>query len=315
MDNEYTDIETESNEEGFDPAKMPKGRADKPEKSGEETPPSESATEGTGEDTLPKKKSTKSEKVIKSLKKQIKELSSKVAEVEKGKPPVIDKKVEKPEEKKLVKPDPEKFEDHDKYIEALTDYKAEIKFKEFEEKQAKRQKDDAEAAKQDAQKNSWAKKVDASKAKYKDFDKYAYRDDVPFNPAIAQAAYESDIGADVIYYLGKNPEKAKELADLASKSPIEALKRFGVIEKRVRFLEKKAAEVKAGKGKEGEGETQVTEKPEEKKPQTTYKKKPKPASTTKGQSGRNAPKTWDSKDADIDDDGWRDQRDKTRKIA
>jgi hypothetical protein len=76
------------------------------------------------------------------------------------------------------------------------------------------------------------KKISDGRAKYEDFDDVALSNSVPITPAMAEAIAESDIGADLAYFLGNNPSEA---AKIASMSPVSALRALGRIEAKLDF--------------------------------------------------------------------------------
>ena len=111
---------------------------------------------------------------------------------------------------------PEQFDSYDDYAEALAERKA-------EELLAKR-----EAAKQQqALLEQYHDREETARDKYDDFDQVAYNPNLPVTEYMAQSIQASDIGPDVLYWLGSNPKEADRISRL---SPILQAKEIGKIE-------------------------------------------------------------------------------------
>ena len=74
----------------------------------------------------------------------------------------------------------------------------------------------------------WAEQVAEAKTKYADFEQVAFS--APISDKVSQMIASSDAGADVAYYLGQNPEIARQLSNI---HPIEAARELGRIEARL----------------------------------------------------------------------------------
>jgi len=80
---------------------------------------------------------------------------------------------------------------------------------------------------------------------YEDFDnkvKVLFSDEFPSNRAMAEAIVDSDFSKDILYYYGKNPEKAKEIALM---NPIKAVKEVAALE--ARFKARKSKNITGAK--------------------------------------------------------------------
>lgn len=111
---------------------------------------------------------------------------------------------------------PEQFGSYEDYAEALAERKA-------EELLARR-----DAARQQAELlNSYHDREEQARDKYDDFEQVAYNPNLPVTEVMAQSIQSSDIGPDVLYYLGSNPKEADRIARL---SPILQAKEIGKIE-------------------------------------------------------------------------------------
>lgn len=113
-------------------------------------------------------------------------------------------------------PPQEHFDSPEAYAEALAERKA-------EELLAKR-----EAAKQQtALLEQYQTKEEEARDKYDDFEQVAYNPNLPVTDVMAQTIQASEIGPDVIYYLGSNPKEAQRIAQMP---PFLQAKEIGRIE-------------------------------------------------------------------------------------
>ena len=112
--------------------------------------------------------------------------------------------------------DPNDFETAQQYAEALAEQKA-------RELLAQR-----EAARQQAEiVESYRDREEEAREKYDDFEQVAYNPSLPVSETMAQAIQASDIGPEVIYYLGSNPKEAGRISKLP---PVLQAKEIGKIE-------------------------------------------------------------------------------------
>lgn len=112
------------------------------------------------------------------------------------------------------KPSPDDFTDYSDYQEALTDWKVEEKLKSIEqqkeqEKVRVRQQSEAERTSERQQ-----ELIDAGERKYEDFEDVVKSDKHNYSQAAYLSILESDVSADIVYYLAKNQDEAKRIADL-----------------------------------------------------------------------------------------------------
>lgn len=111
---------------------------------------------------------------------------------------------------------PENFETYEAYADALAERKA-------EELLAKR-----EAAKQQQSLlEQYHDREEAVRDKYDDFDQVAYNPNLPVTEYMAKSIQASDVGPEVLYWLGSNPKEASRIARL---DPILQAKEIGKIE-------------------------------------------------------------------------------------
>jgi len=129
-----------------------------------------------------------------------------------------------------AKPIPEQFTKTEDYVEALADWKAEQVFtKKIGEFQAKT-REQYQRQQQEQVAATYLERVTVAKEKYSDFDQVAYNPSLPITDAMAETIQHSDVGAEVHYYLGKNPAEAKRIASL---SPFLQAKEIGRLEAKI----------------------------------------------------------------------------------
>ncbi len=129
----------------------------------------------------------------------------------------------------------ENYESYEDFVSAISEYKAEQKFAELTRKQQMEVE-----SKEFAKKNeSFGKQQDEARKKYSDYDAVALAANVPISPVVGQLIMESDKGADIAYYLGKNPDIALNLSKMPA---VSAAKEIGRLE--VKFAEQKAPPAK-----------------------------------------------------------------------
>lgn len=108
----------------------------------------------------------------------------------------------------------EQYNSIEEYLDALADHKASQKFdhlaKEREAKESQtRQQQEVEKLHE-----SYTKQTEQARQAYEDFDDVVQDPDLPISQAMAEAIMRSTNGADVAYYLGKNPDQAARIASL-----------------------------------------------------------------------------------------------------
>lgn len=122
------------------------------------------------------------------------------------------------------KPKPDAFDTHAEYVEALTDWKTDQKFKERDQKAEKTRLE----TEQTRQVTTYQQKAKAFLEKNPDFDEVVA--DLTVSPVVVGIIQSSDIGPEIAYELGKNPEEAKRIAML---SPLQAALELGAIKSRI----------------------------------------------------------------------------------
>jgi hypothetical protein len=140
---------------------------------------------------------------------------------------VTQKAPEKAQEQRKGEPDPNQFTDYGEYLKAQARHEAELvadeKIRKLREEDSQR----SQAEKRKVAESNFQKQVKAVSAKYDDFEEVAFSQDVPVSEAMAEVIAESDVGAELAYYLGKNLEIASRIAQL---SPLAAAREIGKLE-------------------------------------------------------------------------------------
>lgn len=111
---------------------------------------------------------------------------------------------------------PDNFADAQAYAEAIAERKA-------QELIAQREAE----AERTATLEAYQDREEEARTKYDDFEQVAYNPKLPVTETMAQTIQASEIGPDVIYYLGSNPKEAERIARL---SPLLQAREIGRIE-------------------------------------------------------------------------------------
>jgi hypothetical protein len=114
---------------------------------------------------------------------------------------------------------PDNFADAQAYADAMAERKA-------QELLAKREAEAEQAAMLEA----YQDREEEARSKYDDFEQVAYNPKLPVTETMAQTIQASEMGPDVIYWLGSNPKEADRIARL---SPLLQAREIGKIEARL----------------------------------------------------------------------------------
>jgi hypothetical protein len=114
------------------------------------------------------------------------------------------------------KPSADSYENHEDFVEALTDWKLEQKLAEHDSRQQER-----------AKASTWQERATAARAEMPDFEEVMASSTAPMSHAMAEAIKESEMGPKVAYHLAMHPEEAARLANM---SPTSAIREIGKIE-------------------------------------------------------------------------------------
>jgi len=112
------------------------------------------------------------------------------------------------------KPQPNQYQTTEEYFEALADWKADQKW-EARERQ-RREQAEKEAKQQGEQKiaRTFAEREQKARDTYPDYDEVARGDGNPITELMVEAILRSEKGPDIAYFLGKNPDKALQIAQM-----------------------------------------------------------------------------------------------------
>lgn len=211
-------MEKEVNQEEFEQEQETEEITDDPSQSEEEEELSEEESEEEESG-----KSTEEPKKPKSAQKRINELTRKRREAEREAEYWKNKALKgeatpaeemPPKEDELVKPKADDFDTYDEYYEALADYKAEKKVRDILKKQEEKDKQKKTANETIEAIKQFKERAEKTAEKYEDFDEVITDEETPYNEAMKQAVFNSEIGPEIAYYLGKHKEEAMKIAKM-----------------------------------------------------------------------------------------------------
>lgn len=119
-----------------------------------------------------------------------------------------------------IEPQRESYRDEDAYLQAQIEHLAE---KKAAEKLAQRERQ----TQQERTAEAFAEKAEKAQTKYPDFQAVVSNPSLTINEPMAEFITDSDSGAEIAYYLGKNPHRA---ADIAAMSPVKAARELARLE-------------------------------------------------------------------------------------
>jgi len=197
----------------------------------------EAPEEKPSEEPLPKKVEEKP-KEKDPVQRRIDEITRKRRDAERERDYERTKRMELEEELKKAKsvtplgekPKLENFETEADYLEALADWKVEQKFKVESEKVSKETESAEEKKAIDETYQELDEKMGKGRTKYADFNELVLDKELKISEAMVEAILFSDTAEDVLYYLGKHPEEA---ADIAGLSPLKVAHELGKIEAKI----------------------------------------------------------------------------------
>lgn len=126
----------------------------------------------------------------------------------------------------VTEPKLDQFQTYDEYVGALADYKAEQRIQAWQNEQRAQQ----EAQQRANVQSEFQRRAAEFRAEASDFDMVAFNPSLPVSDAMAEAINASDMGPQVLYYLGKNPNEAARIAALPA---IQAARELGRLETRI----------------------------------------------------------------------------------
>lgn len=129
----------------------------------------------------------------------------------------------------LDEPKRDDFDDYEEFLEARAAFVAEKRFATLEQQRQQSEQRRLEQQQAQTREMGWQDGVQAARDKYDDFDDVAFGE-VHITEPMADAMKDSELGAEIAYWLGKNPSDA---AKIARKSPLAQLREIGRIEERL----------------------------------------------------------------------------------
>lgn len=121
------------------------------------------------------------------------------------------------------KPQLEQYESYDQYVEALAEWKYEERAKADQERQSRQQQEQT----QQERLRSFQQRAQTVRETHPDFDQVVGNPALPISQAMADAAYSSEKGPEILYHLGQNPQEAEQIYRM---SPVEAAMAIGRLE-------------------------------------------------------------------------------------
>lgn len=128
-------------------------------------------------------------------------------------------------------PRPEKFDTYDEFVGAKARWEARQEMKAERERVKSEQEKEVSQRTEGERRERAMKQAMEARKKFEDFDDVLSNPDLPqFSKSVAEVIHDSDIGAEIAYYLGKNTEEAEKIASL---SPLAAAREIGKIELKI----------------------------------------------------------------------------------
>lgn len=197
--------------------------APEPEKAEPEQPEEESETQD--ESPEPPKKSKGVQKRIDELVRQREEYRALFEQERQERARMLDMmRMPQQRQEHTGKPELSQFENHEDYLEALSDWKVSLKLDE-ERRQREAQERQREAAQKQA---AFRERLAQAADKFEDFHEVVTAD-VSISEAVGEAIKDSDYGPELMYFFGKNPTEARRISAL---NPVAAIREIGRLESR-----------------------------------------------------------------------------------
>jgi len=128
-----------------------------------------------------------------------------------------------------AKPKPRQadFENYDDYVEALTDWKTDERLSAFQREASQK----AAGLRAQDNESQFQSRLMEGAERYEDFDDIARNPILPITPAMIEVLKDTELPADIAYYLGKN---IKECTMISRMPPIQAARVIGRIEAEIK---------------------------------------------------------------------------------
>lgn len=136
-----------------------------------------------------------------------------------------------PQAQAATKPQPNQYQTTEEFLEALADWKAESKIQDWDRKRRTEAEENAKRESEQKRKQTFAEREAKARAKYEDYDLVALGDETPITELMAKVIYASDLGPEIAYFIGKNPDKGQQIAQMTD--PAQVALAIGRIEAQV----------------------------------------------------------------------------------
>lgn len=201
----------------------------------QEAVPAEEKKEDGKEKIEQDKKPAEEEVKLDPVEKRIGKLTKKWRSAERERDYERDKRIEAEVELKKLKettpqadkPKRSDFDDEDKFLEALADWKIDGKLKMYRAEEIKRGEEDSNQQVVQEVEQELLEVSERGRDKYEDYDEVVFAKDLPLTKDMVGAILLSDTAEDIFHYLGSNPDIA---ADISEMNPLKAAKEIGKIE-------------------------------------------------------------------------------------
>lgn len=130
-------------------------------------------------------------------------------------------------EQPINKPKLEDYDTYEAYYEELADWKAEQKFKQIQERESQAKQQESQRTEQERIRSLIADVTAVGERKYDDYEDALVADKNTYSEIAINAALESDVGADILYYLATHQDEAAKISKL---SPYAQAKEIGRLE-------------------------------------------------------------------------------------
>lgn len=137
---------------------------------------------------------------------------------------------ETPQPQGTIEPKREDFDDYEAYLEARAEFRAVRALEARLQQQEAQRAQQVQMTEQQKQAAAWTARLAEARSKLPDFDDVTASADVAITPQMSSALMDSEKGAEVAYYLAKNPAEAARIAAL---SPLGQVREIGKLEDRV----------------------------------------------------------------------------------
>ena len=152
------------------------------------------------------------------------------------------------------KPKREDFDDEDKFIEALTDWKIDTKLRGQQEVVAKKTGEETEKQAAEEIEEELEEISERGRDKHEDYNIVVFDKDLVLTQGMVETIIHSDIAEEILYYLGKNPDVSAAIGEMTA---LKAAKEIGRIEAKLVVGDKKPEEKKPEEGKKIDSPTPV----------------------------------------------------------